>query len=286
MRQRLSPALTGVSGAGLGLRRALMGSLAEHAGPEIPDFLEVAPENWIGVGGGLGRRFRAFTERYPMVAHGLSLSLGGPHPLDEDLLHRIRAFLDAHGFRGYSEHLSFTADERGQLYDLLPLPFTEEAVHYVAGRIRRAQEILGRRIALENASYYASPGREMDEADFVRAVAEEADCALLLDVNNIYVNSINHGFDPYAFLDRIPGERIAYLHTAGHYVEAEDLLIDTHGTPVSDPVWDLLEATYARFGPLPTLLERDTRIPPLPALLEEIGTIRSYQSVHAEVVHG
>ena len=275
MRQLVSPDPAPVHGAGLGLRRALMGPLADSM-PETVDFLETAPENWMGVHGRLGREFRRITERYPLVAHGLSLSLGGPHPLDEGFLADLKAFLDGSEAVLYSEHLSYTSDG-GQLYDLLPIPFTEEAVRYVARRIRRTQEILERRIAVENVSYYAAPGTDLTEAGFVTAVLAEADCDLLLDVNNVYVNSINHGYDPYAFLAAMPADRVAYLHVAGHYREAPDLLIDTHGTPVSDPVWDLLEAAYFRFGPLPTLLERDTNIPPLPDLLAELDGIRQIQ---------
>jgi uncharacterized protein (UPF0276 family) len=263
------------AGAGLGLRRGLMQSLWE-AQPEEIDFLEVAPENWIGVGGRQGRRFREFTERYPVTLHGLSLSLGAPSPLDEDLLRRIRRFMDEHGITFYSEHLSYCGDD-GHLYDLMPIPFTEEAVHYVAARIRRAQEILGQRIAVENVSYYATPDRSLSEAEFVRAVLEEADCDLLLDVNNIVVNAINHGYDAEEFLAAMPDERVAYLHVAGHYVEAEDLRVDTHGAAVSDPVWRLLAKTYERLGPLPTLLERDFNFPPLDELLGELRLVRTLQ---------
>jgi uncharacterized protein (UPF0276 family) len=265
-----------VTGAGLGLRRGLVEPLL-RADPGQADFLEVAPENWIGVGGRLGRRLRALTERYPFVCHGLSLSLGGPAPLDEPFLGRVRDFLDTHDVRFYTEHLSYCGDD-GHLYDLMPIPFTAEAVRYTAARIRRAQEILERRIAVENVSYYAAPGQEMDEIDFVRAVLEEADCDLLLDVNNIYVNSINHGYDAAAFLRALPGERIVYFHVAGHYVEAEDLRVDTHGADVCDPVWALLGEAYDHFGVVPTLLERDFNIPPLPELLGEVRYIRDLQA--------
>ena len=201
-----------VTGAGLGLRRALLKPLQET--PDAPiDFFEVAPENWINVGGRLGKAFRSFTERYPFICHGLSLSLGGPAPLDDTLLHKIRRLLDEHGIRYYSEHLSFCSDD-GHLYDLMPIPFTEEAVDWISARIRRAQDILGRRIAVENVSYYAAPGREMREIDFVNAVLRAADCDLLLDVNNIYVNSVNHRYDAAQFLKSLPGERVAYIHIA------------------------------------------------------------------------
>jgi uncharacterized protein (UPF0276 family) len=252
-----------------------MGPLRDNP-PDAVDFFEVAPENWIGVGGKLGKQFRHFTERYPFVAHGLSLSIGSPAPLDETFLHRVRRLLDEHNFRYYSEHLSYCSDD-GHLYDLMPIPFTEEAVHHVAARIRRVQDILERRIAMENVSYYAAPGKEMDEIEFINAVLAEADCDLLLDVNNIYVNSINHGYDAETFLKSLPTERVAYFHIAGHYDEADDLKVDTHGSAIIDPVWALLEKAYAHFGVVPTLLERDFNIPPLAELLGEVSQIASLQ---------
>ena len=264
-----------VQGAGLGLRRALMGPFADQT-PSQVGFMEVAPENWIDVGGRFGRTLRAITERTPFVCHGLSLNLGGPAPLDEAFLQRVKQFLTEHKIRCYSEHLSYCADD-GHLYDLLPIPFTEDAVDYVAARIRRTQEILDRRIAIENVSYYGAPGQEMQEIDFINAVLAEADCDLLLDINNIYVNSINHRYDPETFLKALPGERIAYAHVAGHYVEAEDLRVDTHGADVIDPVWRLLETAYRHFGVFPTLLERDFNIPPAEVLLSEVDTIVGLQ---------
>ncbi len=264
-----------VTGSGLGLRRDLFDELETNFPADI-DFMEVAPENWIGVGGRLGKRFRAFTEKVPFVSHGLSLSLGSPAPLDESLVQDVKNFLDKHNICCYSEHLSYCSDS-GHLYDLMPIPFTEEAIHYVAGRIKRVQEILERRIAVENVSYYAAPGKEMDEIKFINSVLEEANCDLLLDVNNIYVNSVNHGYDPFEFLQALPSERIAYCHVAGHYNEAEDLIVDTHGADVIDPVWDLLDKAYELFGVFPTLLERDFNLPPLEKLMEEVHRIRRLQ---------
>ena len=271
-----------IHGAGLGLRRALLGPLQDTSAPDEKaaiDFFEIAPENWIGVGGQLGRTLRAFTERHPFVCHGLSLSLGGRDPLDETLLAKIRRLLDTHGIATYSEHLSYCADQ-GHLYDLMPIPFTDEAVHHVAGRIRQTQEILGQRIAVENVSYYAAPGQAMREIDFVNAVVAEADCDLLLDVNNIYVNSINHRYDADAFLEALPGDRIAYIHIAGHYDEAPDLKVDTHGAAVIDPVWRLLERAYAVFGVRPTMIERDFNFPPLAELVAEVSHARTLQRAH------
>lgn len=268
-------------GAGLGLRRALLGPLQDSAGAGI-DFFEAAPENWINVGGKFGRIFRSFSERHPIVCHGLSLSLGGPAALDETLLQKIRRLLDEHQIRIYSEHLSYCSDD-AHLYDLLPIPFTEEAVAWVAARIRRAQDILGRRIAVENVSYYAAPGRQMREIEFISAVLEAADCDLLLDVNNIYVNSVNHRYDAKAFLDALPAARVAYIHVAGHYNEAPDLIVDSHAAAVIDPVWDLLDHAYARCGVLPTLLERDFRFPPLGELVGELDHIREIQARHSGI---
>jgi len=265
-----------VQGAGLGLRRELIPALQAGVPPAIR-FFELAPENWLDLGGASGRALHHFSERYPIVCHGLSLSLGGPAPLDEVLLGRIRKFMRTHGSRLYTEHLSYTTDE-GHLYDLLPIPFTHEAVHHVAARIRRAQDILETRIAVENASYYvAAPISQMSEVEFIRAVLDEADCWLHLDVNNVYVNSVNFGFDPVAFLRALPAQRVVYLHMAGHYRESDDLLIDTHGAPVIDPVWSLLETAYDLVGVHPTLLERDFNIPPLAQLAEEVARIDRLQ---------
>jgi uncharacterized protein (UPF0276 family) len=269
---------------GLGLRRALLGPLRDAA-PGDFDFLECAPENWIGVGGKLGDALDELSSRHALSCHGLSLSLGGFAPLDETFLARVRRFLDRHRVALYSEHLSYCSDD-GQLYDLLPLPFTDEAVRHVAARIRQTQDIVGRRIAVENVSYYAAMPVDrdqhgLDEAGFVNAVLAEADCDLLLDVNNIYVNAINHRYDPHAFLAAMPAERIACIHVAGHYDEADDLKVDTHGAPVKDAVWALLGEAYRRFGARPTLLERDFNIPPYAELLDELATVRSLMREHA-----
>lgn len=265
-----------VSGAGLGLRRALLGPL-QHEDLTSVDFMEVAPENWINVGGRLGRQFAEYTARFPFLAHGLSLSLGGPSPLDETFLLKVKRFLRDFNIHIYSEHLSYCTDD-GHLYDLMPIPFTSDAVEYVAGRIRRTQELLERRIAIENVSYYAAPGQEMSELEFINAVLTEADCDLLLDVNNIYVNSVNHRYDPIEYLRGLPADRIAYGHIAGHYNEAEDLIVDTHAADVIKTVWDLLDLAYEQFGVFPTLLERDFNFPPVAELLGEVGQIHQLQA--------
>ena len=268
-----------VQGAGLGLRRSFLAELGSVPAATLPDFFEIAPENWIGLGGRYARDLRALTERHCFVTHGLSLSIGGPAPLDIAFLQRLRKFLDSHQIATYSEHLSYTGDA-GHLYDLLPIPMTEAAADYVAARVGQVQDILGRRIALENVSTYAAPGSEMSELDFVCQVLEKADCDLLLDVNNIFVNSINHGFNAESYLRSLPAQRIRYAHIAGHFVEAEDLRIDTHGDAVCADVWALLRTAYDHFGTFPTLLERDFNIPALPELLAEMSIIREHQQAH------
>ena len=275
-----------VHGAGLGLRRPMLDKLMANPPGEI-DFMEVAPENWIHVGGKLGKKLRFFTERYPFVIHGLSLSIGAPSPLNEQLVRDVKEFMTEHDIRLYSEHLSYCGDD-GQLYDLMPIPFTEEAVSWVAERVRRVQDILEQRIALENVSYYTPLDTTLSEREFLLAVLEEADCDLMLDINNIVVNSINHRYDASDFLAAMPANRIRYFHIAGHYVEDEDLRIDTHGSPVDEPAWALLDEAYGRFGPVPTLLERDFNIPPIEELLTEVGRIRALQADHAtrDAAHG
>ena len=265
------------SGAGLGFRRELIEPLTAGV-PEAVRFFELAPENWAGVGGKSARDLRHFSERYPFVCHGLSLSLGGPAPLDEALLRRIKSFMAEHGMTLYTEHLSWSGDD-GHLYDLLPIPLTEKAVKWTVDRISRVQDILGMRIGIENASYYvAPPGAEMSEGEFIGAIVRKADCLLHLDVNNIYVNSRNFGFEALAFLDALPLDRTGYVHVAGHFVEPDGLLIDTHGAGVIDPVWSLLEAAYQRIGPVPTCLERDFNILDLGQLTAEVELIARLQA--------
>lgn len=270
-----------LQGAGLGLRRELLPELLLEQGVQVPEgigFFELAPENWMGLGGRPARQLRQLTERHAFACHGLSLSLGGPRPLDVALLEGIGVFMDTHGIALYTEHLSWCSDEAGHLYDLLPLPLTDEAVKHAAARIRQAQDVLGRRIGIENTStYLVPPGSEMSEAAFVAAVVREADCLLHLDINNVHVNSVNHGFDALAYLNALPLDRVAYMHVAGHHVEPDGLLVDTHGADVIDPVWALLQAAYDRCGPVATCLERDFNIPPLAELMPEVMRIRHLQ---------
>jgi len=274
-----------IQGVGLGLKRELIPQIQSHYGQQLIaniNFVEIAPENWIETGGVKAKQLDWFAERYPIVCHGLCLSLGGLSPLDVSFLKQVKDFLQRYNIPIYTEHLSYSTDgyqgKAGYLYDLLPIPFTEEAVHYVAKRIRQTQDMLGQRIGVENASYYvAAPISEMSELAFINAVLEEADCLLHLDINNIYVNSVNFGFDPHAFLNGIPSERIIYSHIAGHLQQTPQLLVDTHGEDIIDPVWALLEDVYQRFGTFPTLLERDNNIPPLDILMNEVNHISKLQ---------
>ena len=266
--------MTVLTSVGLGLRRDFIDSFLNL--DTYPDFIEVAPENWMGFGGRHAKLLAQCLEKSPLVCHGLSLSIGGPHPLNLEFVHRVRDFLKQHQVLTYSEHLSYTNDG-GYLYDLLPIPMTEEAVDYVVERILRVQDILGQRLVLENVSTYLMPNAEMNESDFVREVMTRADCELLLDVNNVYVNSKNHQTDAYAFIDAMPKDRIRYLHIAGHEQVSDDLLIDTHGENVCDPVWALLEYTYQVCGVKPTLLERDFNIPTWQQLQSELNKIQQLQ---------
>ena len=264
-------------GAGLGLRRPFLTEILQTPQPAV-DFFEVAPENWITMGGKLGKQFRAMTEQYQFVCHGLSLSIGSSDPLDEVFVQQIKTFMATHGIEHYSEHLSYCS-HNGHLYDLMPIPFTAEAAQHVAARIKRVQDILERKIAIENVSYYTFTGQEMSEIDFFNAVVNEANCDVLLDVNNIYVNSVNHGYDAIEFLNAMPVERITYAHIAGHYREAEDFLVDTHGAAIIDSVWQLLQHAYQRFGVFPTLLERDFNLPSINELMAEVQQIKKFQMV-------
>ena len=280
-----------INGVGLGLKRELIPQIQALFGDtDIPDpiianinFVEIAPENWIGAGGKAEADLAWFVERYPIACHGLCLSLGGVDALNVDFLQQVKQFLSANKIPLYTEHLSYCSDiqhgKAGYLYDLLPIPFTEEAVKYVAARIRQTQDILGQRIAVENTSYYASaPISTMDEITFLNAVLNEADCLLHLDINNIYVNSVNFGFDALSFLSKIPKEKIVYSHIAGHLQVGKDVLVDTHGENIIDPVWALLDKAYKLFGTFPTLLERDNNIPALPELMQEVNKIAAYQA--------
>ena len=266
---------SGFGMVGLGLRREMLDELLEHVPKQI-DFLEVAPENWLKLGGRFKKQFKTLTDANNFVCHGLSLSIGSPEPLDIEFIKSLKVFFDQHNIKMFSEHLSYCSGQ-GHMYDLMPIPFTEEAIAHVVPRIKQVQDILERPIAMENVSYYGAPGQELTELEFTTEILEQADCKLLLDVNNIYVNSINHGYDANTFLAGLPTKRIAYGHVAGHYNEANDLIVDTHGADVIDPVWELLDKAYRVHGVFPTLLERDFNIPEINVLTKELDIIIQLQ---------
>lgn len=294
-------------GSGLGYRRDLANGFLQLPTQSAVQFIEIAPENWVKMGGSARYQFDQVAERFPVAVHGLSLSLGGQAPLDKELLKSIKILMKQYGSTFFSEHLSYCECE-GHLYDLLPMPFTDEAVLHTAQRIREVQDYLGLKIALENTSYYLhSPTSTMNEVEFLNAIAQEADCDIHLDVNNIYVNGVNHGLlDPYQFIDQVDHKRVSYIHIAGHNEEQEvlpevntgeeafnkvqgefrhlpQLLIDTHGEKVKGYVWDLLAYTYQRLPHIPpTLLERDFNFPPFMELYAEVEYIARLQRQYAK----
>lgn len=258
---------------GLGFRRELADELLEHGGFK-PAFLEFSPENWMNIGGYWKTVLKKAVAKYPVVCHGLSLSIGSPDRLDVGFVKRLKSFLDENEVLLYSEHLSYSKAQNAHLYDLLPIPFREDAIVHIVERIGKAQDLLGRKIALENVSYYTPVAAEMDEATFISEIVSRADCNLLLDVNNVYVNAFNHNYMPEAFIKKLPLDRVAYIHMAGHEKVAEDLIIDTHGQPIIDPVFNLFEFTLQHVKPVPVLLERDFNIPEIAELEAEVGALQ------------
>ncbi|WP_368668271.1 DUF692 domain-containing protein [Psychrosphaera sp. I2R16] len=265
-----------ISGSGLGFRRGMENDLTTIVESNV-NFVEVAPENWMRLGGKFQHTLAEVSRKIPLTTHGLSLSIGSPDPLDIEFVREVKTFMNKFNVRHYTEHLSYCS-ANGHMYDLMPIPFTEEAVRYVAARIRLVQDVLEQQIAIENVSYYLKTGQELSESEFLNAVLAEADCKLLFDVNNVYVNSINHKYNAKSFIDKVPSERILYGHIAGHYDEAVDLKVDTHGDDVKPDVWALLEYAYAKHGVFPTLLERDFNIPPMSELLVEVDMITAIQN--------
>ena len=258
-----------IAGVGVGLRWAFVEDLFERPPPELA-WLEIAPENFMRRGGRYPAALARCAERWPIVTHGLCMSLGGTDPLDASYLTTLRGFLRDVGTPWHSDHLSFGSVGGVATHDLLPIPFTRAAAEHVAARVRRAQDAIDTELAVENITYYAHAGRpEMDEAEFVSEVVRASGCALLLDVNNVYVNGRNHGFDPREVIAKMPLARVVQIHVAGHE-QAERLLVDTHAQPVRDEVYELLAWTLERMGPVPVLLERDDNFPPWEELCAEI----------------
>jgi uncharacterized protein (UPF0276 family) len=270
-----------VHGVGLGLRWTFLDEVVAAAREDAPalavDFFEVSPENYMRRGGYVPAALDVVRERWPILTHGLTLSIGSLDPFDSTYLEELRAFVERVGSPFHSDHLCFGGAGGRLVHELLPMPFIEDSVEHVAARAREVRERLGRPLALENITYYAHPGHaEMTETELIRAVVEEADVGLLLDVNNLYVNATNFGFDAVSALDSLPLDRVVSIHVAGHEHKPEHgRLIDTHGAPTIDPVLALLERAVAVTGPVPVVLERDHAIPELPLLLEEVARVRA-----------
>ncbi len=259
---------------GLGFRRDIADDII-NCRFELPEFIEFAPENWMDMGGFWGKKLAQATERYPVVCHGLSLSIGSPDPLDIDFIKRLKQFLDEHQVQIYSEHLSYSKCDNAHLYDLLPIPFRQDAVDHIVERIKTVQDILQRPLVLENVSYYTPVAAEMSEVDFVSAIINESGCQMLLDVNNVFVNSFNHSYDPKEYINNLPLDKVAYIHMAGHEKVQEDLIIDTHGMPIIDPVFELFDWTLSQIQPVPVLLERDFNIPEMDELQAEMKQLKA-----------
>jgi uncharacterized protein (UPF0276 family) len=260
-------------GYGLGLRVEYYEDILEQH-PAI-DWLEALSENYMAPGGKPLHYLDRFRESYPIVLHGVSMSIGGSDPLDRGYLAKLRALAERIEPAWVSDHLCWTGIDGIHLHDLMPLPYTEEALGHVVARVHEVQDFLGRRIALENvSSYVAYHASRLSEAQFLAEVARRADCLILLDVNNVYVSSRNHGFDARTFLDEIPVERVQQFHLAGHENNGA-LIVDTHDAAIVDPVWDLYAYAVRRFGPVSTMIERDDHIPPLAELTAELDTARA-----------
>ena len=270
---------------GLGFRREIADAFLD--GSIKPDFIEVAPENWIELGGYWGDVFRKVTERLPLIAHGLSLSIGSPEELDYEFLKKLKTFLRTFNVKVYSEHLSFAKFENAHLFDLLPIPFREDSVKHISLRIRQVQDFLEMPLAIENVSYYTSVEAEMSESAFINNIVTESGCNLLLDVNNVFVNGSNHGYDPYQFIDTMPLDKVTYIHMAGHKRIAPDLIIDTHGEAIIEPVYQLFDYTLKKMNPVPVLLERDFNFPEIKELKAELSALKkianknlNYHAIH------
>ena len=269
-----------LSGFGLGLRPPHYEAILNE--PHGIDWLEIVTENYLVPGGKPLWFLDSIRERFPLVMHGVSMSIGSTDPLDEDYLKSLRALAARIEPHWISDHLCWTGIEGKNMHDLLPLPYTEGTLRFVAQRIGQVQEILGRQILLENVSSYLNyRSSEMTEWEFLAEVAQRADCAILLDINNIYVSSINHGFDALTYLRSIPQSRVRQFHLAG-FSDMHGHLIDTHDHPIAAPVWDLYAQAVAHFGDVPTMIERDGHIPPLADIVAELGMARDIATRHTK----
>jgi len=268
---------------GLGYRRDLVDEL-NSISEKKPAFLELVPENWMGLGGYWRKKLHEAAEQYSFLSHGLSLSIGSPEPVDISFVKRIKEFLDEFNIDIYSDHLTFASTNNAHLYDLLPIPFREDAIKHVVEKIKTVQDIIERPLVLENASYYTEIGAEMDEATFISEIVKRSKCELLLDVNNVYVNAFNHNYDSQEFIKNMPLDKVSYIHMAGHKKVSDDLIIDTHGAPIIDPVFDLFDFTIKQMNRrVPILLERDFNIPEMSELQKEMTQLQSIVNKHWQV---
>lgn len=266
--------------AGIGFRKDFANEFLEKKLLQ-PSFIEVAPENWMGIGGYWKKIFKQVAEQYPVTLHGLSLSIGSADELDWNFLRQLKSFIKEYNVQVYSEHLSFSKCNNAHLYDLLPIPFRKEAVKHIVQKTKQVQDFLEMPLVLEVVSYYTAIAPEMQEHEFINAIVDESDCQLLLDVNNVYVNGFNHKYDAYEFINKLRLDKVAYIHMAGHEQVSEDLIIDTHGQPIIDPVYDLFEYTIQQLPhTAPVLLERDFNIPEMEEMLFELNKLENICQKH------
>ncbi len=239
------------------------------------DFIEFAPENWMNIGGFWKKQLNQVSEKYPIICHGLSLSIGSPDELDMTFLKHLKKFLDEYKIEIYSEHLSFAKCDNAHLYDLFPIPFREDAVKHIVKKIKQVQDFLERPFVMENVSYYTPVAAEMEESTFINSILTESNCQLLLDVNNVFVNGFNHHYEPKKFIESLHLDKVAYIHMAGHEQVSPDLIIDTHGEAIIEDVYELFEWTIDKIKPVPVLLERDFNIPEMDELNGELNRLKS-----------
>jgi uncharacterized protein (UPF0276 family) len=259
-------------GVGLGLRREIADEIFKHH--QHIDWLEINPENYMGTGGSASKRLKLAKAAFPLVSHGLNLSIGSSDDLNEQYLRDLKALLDFVEAPWWSDHLSFSSIDNRYLHDLFPLPLTQEAIDHVVARVQTVQRFIGRPFLLENISYYLQvPGSQLNESAFISEIVEKADCGLLLDVNNVYVNATNLNFDPYEYVDSLPLERVVQIHVAGHTVNSGQI-IDSHGEAVIEPVFELLRYVLNKTDVKGILLERDQNFPDFSEILLELKQIR------------
>ncbi len=264
--------MNNIKGLGLGLRLGFLKDIDENG--FLPDWWEIAPENWFDIPHYYKEKFEEAVSLRPVVAHGLSLSIGSMEPVDIEFLKQMKEFLDRYNIEHYSDHISFTSLMGRHTYDLLPVSMTKKMITHISEKAKIVQDILQRPLILENASYYYLPDSDMREVDFINELMEQSGAKLLLDVNNIYVNGINHGFDPYEFIDQLELQNAIYIHVAGYREDKElGLLIDSHGAAVSDEVWEFLQYTLNKVN-IPTMIERDNNVPPYSVMEKEYRTMQ------------